>query len=143
MIRRLAVEIECGETTCTAQNGKLCKYLITWHAQAVCAKFPSLRKPGGQRVGGWEERECFTELQSSTGGVQRCQACLDAEKADPAGKIIEAMVGVGACPDFLGMAACPERVSEQCPAEEMRFGTPKTTAAIRACWEKWLKGELK
>lgn len=142
MKKRLNIEIECGETTCAAEPGKFCQYLQTWRAQAVCALFPSLQKPGGQLVGGWADRDMHTELVSTSLGVQRCPACIAAE-TDPAEKLIEALSADGNCPDFLGIAECADRAAGECPAADVQRDTPECKAVTRACWDKWAKGELK
>lgn len=70
MNRNLKITINCGETTCASEPGKFCRYMGTKYfgTQFICMLFPD----------GYE----FTFLfDDKNGWLQRCKACLDAEKA--------------------------------------------------------------
>jgi len=71
MIRKLTIEIECGDMTCAAEPGKFCKYLGSrrFGVVPVCSLFPDAKTA-----------KVHTDLHDFDGWVQRCPACLAAEK---------------------------------------------------------------
>ena len=69
MTRHLKIAVESGPTTCAVSLGKFCKYVITSHWGTVF--FCSLFFDG----------RAFVELRDVDGWLQRCPACLEAEKA--------------------------------------------------------------
>ena len=74
----LRITIDCGPLTCASEPGKFCEYLGTTRMGSVpvCMLFPaespSRREPGAATI--------LKEDPPLVGWVQRCQACLDAEK---------------------------------------------------------------
>lgn len=71
-MRRLVIEIDCGEDTCASAPRKFCAFLGSrkFGQHPVCRLFPG----GGQS---------FTDLTESGGWVQRCAACKRAEGETP------------------------------------------------------------
>jgi hypothetical protein len=138
--RLLTVEIECGETTCAAEPGRMCpKFFFDRYDALTCEleyRCSALNEP--------LVRITADEFGDGT-QIQRLPACLAAESSDPAGKLLDALLATGDCPDFVGITAhgCSDRLAGTCPAEDTEAGTPECIAVCRACWDKWLKGELK
>ena len=75
MMRKLTIGIECADKTCAVEPGKFCKYLGSrrFGTVFVCSLFPGepllLAYP-----------KVYTDLHDLDGWVQRCPACLAAEK---------------------------------------------------------------
>lgn len=67
-MRKVIADINCGETTCSYEYGKFCKYVGTNHFGAVyvCTFFPS-------------DKESFTNLAGQETKLLRCDACLKAD----------------------------------------------------------------
>lgn len=68
-VRQVTFPIDCGDTTCASKPGKFCRFYGSrnFGQVPVCTLFPAER--------GW-----FTDLPEKDGWVQRCPACLEAEK---------------------------------------------------------------
>lgn len=74
--RKLTLTIDSGATTCASEPGKFCRFfgLKKFGSTPVCLLFPE--NPGMKDVGG------TTYLKEKDGWVQRCPACLTAEKTN-------------------------------------------------------------
>ena len=75
MLKTLRIQIECGETTCASEPGRFCRFLGSRRMGTVpvCMLFPE-KNPGRKHPGG------ITELEQTTGWLQRCPACLAAQE---------------------------------------------------------------
>ena len=73
--RKLTLEILCGEKTCAYAKGKFCPYLGSkrFGTVSLCLLFPP-KDPMPHQDG------AATELETKDGWLQRCDACLAAER---------------------------------------------------------------
>lgn len=65
-MKTLKIEIDCGDKTCAKKKGQFCQFART-----------SFTAPS------WSCLIFGTQLYSKNGWLQRCKACLDAEKTNP------------------------------------------------------------
>lgn len=73
--KQLLVDInDVGEKTCASRPGKFCVYFGSrkFGQDPICMLFPNFSYSG--------QTEHYTHLEEKDGWVQRCKACIDAEK---------------------------------------------------------------
>lgn len=74
-LKRLRLDVDCGEKTCAKAPGEFCRFFGSrkFGSVPVCMLFPN-------PFPGHKDPHSATPLREVDGWTLRCQACLDAEE---------------------------------------------------------------